>query len=426
MHEIGTEEDSPDAGGSTPRTREQRHIAKTLENVSLVRQLKATRAVPGVTLDRDAMLARVRAKFEKEVPRVSIERDGHVLELAGLAPIGFDYLGETMRLLDAQLGGFYDPDTGEMVLAGDLSGQAAGSALSHELVHALQDQHWNLKSRMHYRPGESDTSLAISALAEGDATSAMMDIMIRSLSNDRTALDIDDDLLTSQLEAGMDLGAGANVPHVVKAGLIAPYADGMRFVHALRRSGGWDEVNRAWERSPTTTEQILHPDKWKKGEGAIAVAAPESEHLGEGWTRGFDDTNGDLSFALTFAEWFGSKPGRAAASDWGGDRMALFESGTKLALAMHVRYDDEAAATRAFRIVSAPAKAKRGETEKAKGSSSSWTCYERHRLGPFATFLKSRELVMVFGPVDTAAPGWKSAATCSDTKPWAAAIADQK
>ncbi len=425
VREIGTEPSVADGGEAKRPTREEKHIAKTLENVSLARQLKATHAVPGVTLDRTAMLARVRAKFEKEIPRVSIERDGHVLELVGVAPIGFDYLGETMRLLDAQLGGFYDPDTGEMVLAADLSGPAAGSALSHELVHALQDQHWNLKSRMHYRPGESDTSLATSALAEGDATSAMMDIMIRSLSTDRSALDIDDEILAAQLEAGMDLGVGANVPHAVKAGMIAPYSDGMRFVHALRRSGGWEEVNRAWERAPTTTEQILHPEKWKKGEGALSVSAPESTPLGEGWVRAFDDTSGELGLALTFAEWFGPKQGRAAAKDWGGDRMSLFESGAKLALALHLRYDDEGGAARAFRILSAPAKEKRGETEKASGGTSAAVCYERKRLGPFAIVLKKRELAMVFGPVDTSPPGWKSSGTCAQAKTWAAAIADQ-
>ena len=48
----------------------------------------------------------------------------------------------------------------------------------------------------------------------------------------------------------------------MRTSLAAPYIYGTLFVHALRRRGGWDAVNRAWDDPPTTSEQILHVDKW--------------------------------------------------------------------------------------------------------------------------------------------------------------------
>lgn len=408
-------------------SREDKQISRTLEQVSLARQLNATRTIPGITLNREALLARVRKKIESEVPAEAIVRDGRVLELMGVVPAGFDYFGETMKLLESQLGGFYDPATQEMVLAGDLSGPGANAALSHELVHALQDQHWDLKARTHYRPGESDKSLALSALAEGDATSAMMDVMIRAMSNDRNATDVDDDVMAAQLEAGMDIGVGGRVPHILKTSLAAPYIEGMRFVHALRRSGGWAEVNRAWERSPSTSEQIRHPEKWKTNEAAILIPPPSATALGAGWTKSFDDTVGEIGLSLAFAEWFGADEGRRAASDWGGDRLALFESGNKIALALHIRYDSapkgkgDAFGARAFQIVAKAAGEKRGETKRVTNTPT-WACFDRAQLGPFGVLRNGRDLVLVFGPAVAATGRWSGASTCAEVKTWAATI----
>src|SRR5262249_46770037 len=158
-----------------PESRETRLIARTLKRVASLRQLEATRGVPGKTLPRDALIARVKDHVAREIPPDAIEKEGLVLRLFGFVPDQFDYAQEMFALLEAQLAGFYEPEDATMYMAGDLDGLNAEATLAHELVHALQDQHWDLKTRSKYRPGESDKSSALSALAEGDATSAMAD-----------------------------------------------------------------------------------------------------------------------------------------------------------------------------------------------------------------------------------------------------------
>ena len=92
---------------------------------------------------------------------------------------------------------------------------------------------------------------------------------------DKSALDIPDDALRELMTSGMNMGDVAERPaHPPLDARSRRTWKGSRFVHALRRKGGWTAVDRAWDRLPTTTEQILHVDKWEANEGPIAVPAP--------------------------------------------------------------------------------------------------------------------------------------------------------
>jgi hypothetical protein len=312
-----------------------------------------------------------------------------------------------------------------MYLAGDLDGLSADATLAHELVHALQDQRWDLKTRSSYKPGQSDLSMALGALAEGDATSAMADFILRK--RQRTALDVPDDEFASELLGGMNAGEAAHAPHVMRTSLVAPYLEGVKFVHALRRKSGWAGVNGAWDRPPTTTEQILHVDKWEASEPAIDVTPPTGVALGAGWTLAEHDTYGEIGLALAFEEWMGAAKAKTAAADWGGDRSSLFTNGTKIALAIHVRYDasegpGDTNAARAFRLLVPAVEAKVGH---ATASDATILCVERKELGPLALAKKGRDLVLIAGPAAASDAGWTSAGTCAGAKKWGAEILSQ-
>jgi hypothetical protein len=289
-----------------------------------------------MTLARDELVGRIKEKALREYPADALAREGQVLELLGFAPPGFDYLGAMMALLDAQLEGFYEPNDGTMYLAKDLEGEEAEAALAHELVHALQDQAYDLKSRSSYRPGKGDETLALACLAEGDATSTMLDYMLKNdpRTANKTAIDLKEDTIRRLItNAGTNSARVQRIPHILRTTLVAPYVDGLAFVHGLRRRGGFPTVDRAWQRLPTTTEQVLHLDKWEKAEPAIAVAVPTARALGRGFRMEDEDTFGELGFALAIEEWTGAVESRAIASGRGGDRSAVFANGDEVALA---------------------------------------------------------------------------------------------
>ena len=73
-----------------------------------------------------------------------MRHQGELLLGLGLVPPEFDYEEGTFRLLESQLAGFYEYRDKKMYVASDLDGPSTDQALAHELVHALQDQHYDL------------------------------------------------------------------------------------------------------------------------------------------------------------------------------------------------------------------------------------------------------------------------------------------
>lgn len=399
---------------------ETRRIRKTLKKVCAARGLEATRDIPGKVLGRDELIARVKAHVAKEVPPSALVDEGLVDQLLGLLPAPFDYAGEMFRLLEAQLAGYYEPGDGTMYMAADLDDDMAFATLAHELVHALQDQHWDLKSKSKYTPGRADAQLAQSCLAEGDATSSMLDVMLAD--SGKTAMDVPEAMLNSQMLLGMDTTTGANSPHFMRTSLIAPYVEGLRFVHARRRQGGWGSVNASWDRVPTTTEQILHPEKWEQNEGALDVAAPTYAALGAGWATAETDSFGELALRLVLDEWMSQTAALQASGHWGGDRAVLVRNGDSAALVWHLRYDeakgDPKGATRWGKegwaaLAAGFASSHSPTTEK----DASFVCTARPDRGPLAIRVKDREVVLVAGPAKVSATApWSSAGDCALAK----------
>jgi hypothetical protein len=406
--------------------REKRLIARTLKRVELARGLESKRVVPGILLDRTALVARVKEHVSRELPPEAIRDEGLALQLFGFIPTKFDYEAAEYALLQDQLAGYYEPADGTMYMASDLGDEEAEATLAHELVHALQDQRWGLEERSKYRPGDGDRSEVVSALAEGDATSAMFDVMIARAApgKGKKAVDLPDDVFAEQIRAGMNEGAGANAPHVMRSALAAPYIYGTLFVHALRRRGGWDAVNRAWDDPPTTSEQILHTDKWLAREAALVVAAPTFAALGAGWKVADDDSEGELGARIAFEEWMEPKAAAETSAGWGGDRGVLLTNANKAAFAWRLRYDPgKTPDERSSRAYAALIRALDTTLGHAKVSDAAFSCRERVDRGPLAIARIASDIVFVLGPVTTTASGWVSAGDCALSRKWAREVA---
>jgi hypothetical protein len=414
---------SADAGvENDPAARENRRIAKMVKRVAEARGLAPLKPVPGVVLARDALLANVKQHVEREVPPEVIQHEGLKLQLLGFVPETFDYLAKTFELLNAQLAGFYEPADGTMYMAADLDGPNAEATLAHELDHALQDQHFDLKPHSKYEPGKSDAQSAFDALAEGDATSAMADVMFAKAMPGKTALDIPEEMFTQNVLESVSADPSMDVPHIMRASLVAPYITGTIFVNALRRGGGWSAVDAAWNALPTTSEQILHVEKWRAHEPALDVPAPTFAALGAGFTGVDSDTNGELGLRIGFGEWVDDEAAKVAAVGWGGDREILVQNGDRAALALHVRYDANrggSAKEEPFALLAPGIAAKVG---KPAAKDANWVCVARAALGPLGVLRRGRELVIVAGPAKTGST-WAAAGDCALAKRWATEIA---
>jgi hypothetical protein len=409
--------------------RETRLVARMLRRVEVARRIQATKPVPGVLLDRPALIARVKEHVARELPPEAIRNEGLALQLFGFIPTQFDYEAAEYQLLQDQLAGYYEPADGTMYMASDLGDEEADATLAHELVHALQDQRWDLERRSSYHPGDGDSSEAASALAEGDATSAMFDVMLERAApgSGKTALDLPDDVFAQQIREGMDQGPGASAPRVMRSSLAAPYIYGTLFVHALRRRGGWPSVDRSWDDAPTTSEQIMHPEKWFSHEPALIVAAPTFATLGEGWKVVDEDSEGELGTRIAFEEWMPPKGAADASTGWGGDRGVLIENGDRAAFAWRLRYDPGKTKDERTRAAfSALTRALDTSLGTAQVRDGAFACRERADRGPIGVLRAGADLVFVMGPARATAGAWASAGDCNLARKWANEIAGTK
>lgn len=389
-------------------------IRKVLERVSTVRELPILKPVHGRSLGRDALLVNLKKKAKEELPPDVLTQQGEAYRALELVPLDYDFEAGLLKLLQSEIAGYYDSDDKRMYLIDDLETELKSITLNHELVHALQDESFNLAPLTKYRPGHGDEDSAVQALIEGDAVNGMFDAA------GRPSLVMDANGVAEMFRQSMAASeSAADAPVFIRDGLVAPYADGFAFVHYLREGDGWRSVDDAFRRRPTSTEQILHPQKFLDSEAPLVVGDPSIDALGADWKVVMSDTFGESSFRFMLhakGEAFGAA---AQSSDgWGGDRWVLAQAkrpdGTSgWAFAMHVVMDDAASAKEL-----AAAFGQYLVSPVVGGSA----CKERKTLGPIAWGQKGVDLVIVAGPYDADGAKRASASNCAAAKKWISGI----
>ena len=122
--------------------------------------------------------------LEKAVPINRRDTLAVFLTTAGFLPAGQDFTKTVLGLLEQQVAGYYEPETGTLHLVerqGSMPPFIERMVLAHELTHALDDQYGDSAS-LTGKPGErtEDMDLVVTALAEGSATALMLQHMIRA------------------------------------------------------------------------------------------------------------------------------------------------------------------------------------------------------------------------------------------------------
>jgi hypothetical protein len=241
---------------------------EVLKETSELRQLSILRPVQSSAQSR----AEIEQMIMKDLNEETTPAQTHAVEVTmkklGLAPPDFQYRALMVRLLTEQVAGYYDPKTRQFHLADwiDLNGQKP--IMAHELTHALQDQHFDLRRFEHWPKGDSDAELAAHSLIEGDATLAMA---LYVASNPLRTLAF----LKSLVGTGMSTEELDKAPRALRESLLFPYQEGTDWTRSLYKQGGWDRVSKAFTDLPQSTEQILHPEKYFAHEAPVKVTLPD-------------------------------------------------------------------------------------------------------------------------------------------------------
>ena len=262
----------------------------------------------------------LRQKLTQQVPDQEFESEGVALSALGLLPAGVDLKKTYLALLGEQIGAFYDQHSGELYT---FSGQSLENTqnrviLAHELTHALEDQHFHLAGLPLEAKGNDDQALSASALVEGDATLVMDRYMLDNMSSAVLR-----DSVASALTT--DVRQFVAAPRYLRETLVFPYLKGQEFCQALYAPGGWQALAEAFRHPPSSTSQILHPERF--------FAQPRQEPLdivfGEITVNGHqpiaDNVAGEFGVRQLLSGWLKDDAKAAElAAHWTGDHYLVY------------------------------------------------------------------------------------------------------
>ena len=305
--------------------------------VSELRELPVEQEVVEAFLTQEALEEDLLATIDEDYPLADRQADERFLIALGLLPEGTD-LGELyVNLYAEQIAGYYDPEADELfVIAGDDElGALDEFTYAHEVVHALQDQAFDLGTIREPFLTSDDTVLAITALIEGDATVASTDYV---LSNPEllAALTVE----FNELPESPVLDAA---PAVIRESLLFPYEAGQTFVSALREGDDWASVDAAFEDLPMSTEQILHPEKYteERDDPTEVEVIDLTSTLGTGWETLDENNLGEYQIGLMLRGELSDGDAEDAAAGWDGDRYALYANGNEHVITWQSVWDSE-------------------------------------------------------------------------------------
>ena len=301
-------DDGSPSGPPAAQAAAMRRVVPAIERfVETERGLRFKQRVKVELLDDKAFVTRLRGDGEEDTEALA-KAEGF---LQALHLVDRDVrLGSAIdELLASAVAGFYDPKSKALVVRGGEPTPSVRGILAHELTHALQDQHFDLE-RPDLDERTDEAPQAFTGLVEGDAV-RIQQRYVGSLSADDKAA-----FFAEEQGGG---GPPAGVPSVLVDVLLFPYRTGPALVETILRDGGQARLDAAFATPPETSEHLLHPDSYLRGDGAKAVTLPKAD--GTVFDRG---VVGELGLRLLFRD-IGTA-GRRGAEGWGGDRYIAWRS----------------------------------------------------------------------------------------------------
>jgi hypothetical protein len=327
---------------------------EVLQRIVSLRQLQPKEAIKRAVRNRQQIRAAMLALAQDALSPVEWEAERKAMVQWGLLPPDFRLKEFVLDLLTEQAAGYYDPKQQTFFIADWLPQLVQKPVMAHELVHALQDQHYNLQKNFDLVKDQADLSLARKALVEGDAMAVMLLYLLEPLGLTMADLpDMGTLLQGSTALLGDQFQVYTRAPLILRQQLLFPYVHGLAFVKAALTHGGWPGLQRVYQHPPVSTQQIMHPEKYL-AEPAV-LPSEVTLHVPEGalrtpWQKLKRDVLGEFFLSVILQQFLPEEEARQSAAGWRGDRYELFEQqdSGRLLLVCVTAWDTLAEATAFF------------------------------------------------------------------------------
>lgn len=318
-----------------------KEIAQVEKDTVITRGLKPLGDVPETFLNPAQMHDNLVKDLQDNYSPAEAKQDAAELWLLRLVKDpSIDLYQLQADLLSEQVLGYYDPKKKDLFVLNTGGNQdltpASRQTLAHEFTHALQDQHFDLEKLLPDKSKDDDRSLAIRALVEGDAT-------LSGLSYARDYFTPKEKQQFLQENSSGSTAVLDKAPAYLRESLFFPYDAGPDFVNQLLQIKGFQAVDKALADPPTSSEQIMHPEKYinQPRDMPVPVALqPLTDTLGAGWTIQDFGTLGEFDLKVQLQENGASNPTEGAAG-WGGGSYAFYTNGGKSLVVQNTVWDNQ-------------------------------------------------------------------------------------
>lgn len=339
--------------GSGPYAKE---VAKAIPLVENATGLKFT-STPRLELrSRDELRGFLEAKFNEDQPALELAGQEQAYRLFGLLPDTLDLRSFLLSLLAEQVVGYYDPAKKVLyVVSGGASGSSPSApspevlnvTITHELVHALQDQHFPLDSVAKLR-AENDRVMAAQAVIEGGATYEQLSVMLGGGNMFARMPGGWDRVRQTIRESQGSMPVLGSAPMFIQETLLFPYLSGAEYTKAFKeRFPGTSPLTRL----PESTEQVMHPEKLENPDPPVGITLPRPSSGSVVYENGLGEFETRL---LLHQQVKDVRESSRAATGWGGDRYMVVKTGGGAAMVWLTVWDSQFDAAE-FRFVMAQA-----------------------------------------------------------------------
>ena len=331
------QEETEDPARAAAQLKLERLVADISVDVSDLRELEWKHPVKATLADRDTVRRYLRERLLAMDSPEELARIEYAAQLFGLLPMGKSLEELMVGFLDEQAGGFYDPLSKGFFLMEGVEGALAESTIAHELVHALEDQHFDLEKMLVARKDDSDSAAALHAVMEGGAL-AIQQIWMQEHFSPEQLVEV------MQASQSQSEGLYAN-PEFLWKPTMASYIVGLQFLSSSegkdRGLGSVDPevLDAAYANPPRSTEQLLHPELyWDETQREVPAELQLELSPTEGYQAVFQDSFGELSLGILLdpkrdqrsgspspMDFVSMKFTSDAVSGWGADRIVVFE-----------------------------------------------------------------------------------------------------
>ena len=271
-------------------------------------------------------------KFDQDTPAQEIAGEEAAYKLMGLLPDSMDLRKFLLSVLEEQIIGYYDPSTKVLYVVKGADEKMVDITITHELVHALQDQYVNLDS-LQKETSDNDRLTAAQAVIEGEA----MFEQLASMSSGNIAFQVGGrDRIREMIRENMTSEpVFATAPMVIQESLLFPYLSGADFVQRFKEKRGKVSL---FSDVPHSTEQILHTDAFfgtpRDEPSSLEFPAPSGAKLL------YSNNAGELGIRLfLFQHLKDEQTAARAATGWDGDRYAIVQNGAGKGIVWAIVWD---------------------------------------------------------------------------------------